>query len=114
MTKLRPECGIGDGTAISLPNDTALYLIKESVERRGILIHGRLHDGRGNHCAIGSFWQDNPQYSLPSSLVDEVAAVNDSIPPTSTPKERWIHVRKWLRWKIKVLAGVTTNKTKTA
>jgi hypothetical protein len=103
MSKLRPECKNSNEPAI--PDSTALYLIRDSVAKRRSLIHGRLHDGQGRHCAIGCFWTDNPKATLRSSLIDEVAAVNDSIPPTATPHERWKKVNGWLRWKLKVLAG---------
>lgn len=92
---------------VAMPDDTALYLIRDSVARRRSLIHGRLHDGVGHHCAIGCFWDDNPNVTLHSALIDEVAAVNDSVPSTATPKERWEKVMGWLRWKIKVLARET-------
>ena len=103
MSRYRPECR--DSTKPALDDATALYLIRDSVAKRRVLIHGRLHDGRGNHCAIGAFWTDNPNAILRSSLIDEVAAVNDSIPPSDTPQQRWKKVNGWLRWKLKVLAG---------
>jgi hypothetical protein len=103
MSKLRPECKSASKPA--LPDDTALYLIRDSVAKRRSLIHGRLHDGHGKHCAIGCFWTDNPSAALKSKLIDEVAAVNDSIPPTATPHERWKKVNSWLRFKLKTLAG---------
>ena len=102
MSKLRPECRSASKPA--LPDDTALYLIRDSVARRRSLIHGRLHDGAGRRCAIGAFWDDNPGAVLNSALIDEVAAVNDSVPPSATPKERWKKVSEWLRWKLRVLA----------
>lgn len=106
MSKLRPECSPNPHSkATFVPDDTALFLIKQSIESRRVLIHGRLHDGLGNHCAIGCFWADNPKTSLNEALIDEVAAVNDSIPPTASAQERWKKVRSWLRWKIKVLSG---------
>ena len=37
--------------------------------------------------------------------IDEVAAVNDSVPPSASAKERWKKVMGWLRWKMKVLAA---------
>lgn len=104
MSLLRPECGRGGRNA--MPDATALYLIRDSVARRRSLIYGRLHDNKGGHCAIGAFWQDNPNVTLHSSLIDEVAAVNDSLPPTATPHQRWKKVNSWLRWKLRVLAGV--------
>jgi hypothetical protein len=99
MSKLRPESrDVLNGNAI--PDDTALFLIRQSVAKRRSLIHGRLHNGKGLHCAIGAFWTDNPNVLLHASLVDEVAAVNDSIPPTASPRERWTKVNSWLRFKI--------------
>jgi len=102
MSTLRPECRNSYKPAIS--NSTALYLIRDAVAKRRSLIHGRLHDGRGNHCAMGCFWNDNPDLVVSNALIDEVAAVNDSLPPTATPKQRWKKVTSWLRWKLCVLA----------
>ena len=107
MSKLRPECG--DSTDKALPYETALYLIRNSVAKRRSLAYGRLRDG-GLRCAMGSFWQDNPNAAVAESLVDEVAAVNDSVPKTATPHQRWKVVNGWLRWKLNVLAGKTTAK----
>jgi len=92
------------GDEKALPDDTALFLIRDAVARRGSLIYGRLHDGKGEHCAIGAFWADNPDRVLNSSLIDEVAAVNDSVPETATPHQRWKKVNEWLRFKIALLA----------
>src|SRR5229473_5527314 len=103
MSKLRPECETSYDKA--MPNDTALYLIRDSVAKRNSLIFGKLHDGKGGHCALGSLWADNPQLVISTTLVDEVAAVNDSVPQTATPQERWKKVNSWLRWKIRVLAN---------
>jgi hypothetical protein len=87
-----------------VPDDTAYFLIRNAIERRRALAYGQLHDTRGLHCAMGAFFKDNPDVSVHTDLVDEVAAVNDSVPPTATPKERWLTVRRWLRWKLRVLA----------
>lgn len=111
MSKLRPECGKarpGDGTT-HVPDDTAIFLILSSVNKRRSLLYGRLHDGQGNHCAMGAFWTDNPRLTVSESLVDEVAAVNDSVQPgqAGTAKERWKKVVSWLRWKRRVLANTT-------
>jgi hypothetical protein len=103
MSKLRPECGKGTGE--SLPDETVLFLVRDSVAKRRSLIYGRLRDGKGGNCAMGAFWADNPQVSVSSRLVDEVAAVNDSVPRTATPHQRWKKVNEWLRWRIKTLAG---------
>ena len=42
--------------------------------------------------------------TLKSSLIDEVAAVNDSLGPGASAKERWKKVNEWLRFKIAKLA----------
>ena len=104
MSKLRKECGKGDKDSVSLPRDTALFLIRDSVERRRRLIHGRLHGPKGLHCAMGCFWADNPNAAINENLVDEIATVNDSLGPNVTTRERWFHVRKWLRWKLRVMS----------
>lgn len=89
----------------ALPYDTALYLIRDAVARRGALAYGKLHDG-DLHCALGTFWTDHPKAVLATTLVDEVAAVND-LKDGETPRQRWERMRKWLRWKVRVLAGGT-------
>jgi hypothetical protein len=93
-----------DAKGNALPYDTALFLIKDSVDRRKSLIYGRLDDDEGNHCALGCFWDDNPKAVLNTSLIDEVAAVNDSVPPNASPQQRWKKVSGWLRFKIKSLS----------
>lgn len=108
MSRLR-SCVASTGRA--LPDDTALFLIRDSVAKRRKLIYGRLKDGHGNYCAIGAFWADNPGTTLHSSLIDEVAAVNDSVSPFATPKERWKKVNSWLRFKI---ASLTNRNQKVA
>jgi hypothetical protein len=105
MSTFRPECA--NSTDNAMPDDTALFLIRDSVAKRRELIFGRLDDGLGNHCAIGAFWADNPGVTLHSALIDEVAAVNDSAPKTATAKERWKKVNSWLRFKI---ASLTKSK----
>lgn len=99
MSKLRGNECIA-AKAVAIPDDTALFLIKQSVAKRRELIYGHLNDGYGGHCAIGAFWEDNPKAVLHSHLIDEVAAVNDSVPPTATAKERWKKVNSWLRFKL--------------
>ena len=109
MSKLRPECGLaGKDDPPALPDDTALFLIRDAVARRKELIHGRLHDGRGHHCAMGAFWADNPRAILHESLIDEVAAVNDSLPAIACAHDRWKKVNEWLRFKIKALTVTNT------
>ena len=103
MSIYRPECGTSNKPAIS--DETALFMIRDSVARRRSLIFGRLHDADGRHCALGCFWHDNPKVILHTTLVDEVAAVNDSVPKSATPQARWKKVNSWLRWKLRVLVA---------
>lgn len=98
-SSMRPEIKPNHTPGAYCPqNGTAYLMIYSAVERQDGLIHGRLHQ-RGAHCAIGSFWETNPKVALDWSLIDEVAAVNDSV-PDYTPKKRKAHVRRWLRWKL--------------
>lgn len=73
-------------------------MILSAVQRQRGLLHGKLHD-HGAHCAIGSYFQINNHTSLPDSLIDEVAAVNDSVPHLSE-RGRKLHVARWLKWKL--------------
>lgn len=113
MSELRPECKTAGPDLQFIPRDTALFLIRDSVDRRKSLIYGRLNGPNNTHCALGCFWADNPYTSLSNSLIDEVATVNDSLGPDATPRQRWLKVRSWLRFKLRVLAG-TGGKTKLA
>jgi len=105
MSRLRRNDVMDAKGEPALPDDTALFLIRDSVAKRKGLIYGRLNDATGEHCALGAFWADNPKAVLHTRLIDEVAAVNDSLPKTATPQQRWKKVNEWLRWKIKVLSG---------
>jgi hypothetical protein len=102
---LRPELCRRTGPAgIAVPRDTALFLIRDAVERRSGLIHGQLDGRNGMHCALGAFWEDNPKLTMDWAVVEEVAAVNDSLGPQATAKARWQKVMSWLRWKTRVMA----------
>jgi hypothetical protein len=82
-----------------MKNGTAYLMIFTAVQQQQGLIHGRLRDSTGASCAIGSYFNMNHQTSLPNALIDEVAAVNDSVPQYSRAKRRH-HVLRWLRWKL--------------
>ena len=101
MSETRPECITHIGGRKALPRDTSLFLIRDAVARRRSLIHGQLHRG-DYHCALGCFWVDNPGAVLTASLVDEVAAVNDSM-IHFTAHKRWKKVNEWLRWQVKMM-----------
>ena len=100
MSKLRPELNSGSSKPC-MSNGTAYLMIYTAVQQQDGLIHGRLH-GHGAHCAIGSYFNINDNTSLPETLIDEVAAVNDSVPTFSTARRK-AHVARWLRWKLQSL-----------
>lgn len=81
---------------------SAYLMVYNAVRQQIGLIHGRLHNSRGEHCAIGSFWSINGPRSLHDSFIDEIAAINDSA-PRMTRKQRKRMVLQWLRWRLKEL-----------
>jgi len=103
-SKLRPH-GCSSSNKEAMPDDTALWLIRDSVQKRAGLLYGQLRNGHGEYCAIGAFWEDHPGVTLHTALIDEVAAVNDSVGPRALPGTRWRKVNSWLRFKIKSLAA---------
>jgi len=80
-------------------NGTAYLMILNAVEQQPGLIHGELETPKGDYCAIGSYFHVNKRTCLPYALIDEVAAVNDSM-PTLTRHQRKLCVMRWLRWKL--------------
>jgi len=81
-------------------------MIRDSVRRRQALAYGKLHDGDLS-CAIGCFFDDNKNLALKTTIVDEVAAYNDSIPAHVSPKTRKRRVLEWLNAKLRVMQGKT-------
>lgn len=98
MSKLRPEAH-HVATNKYCPTGGSAYLIAyNAVKSKSALIHGKLHL-HGESCAIGSVWDVNPNIALKADFIDEIAAVNDSIPNASA-KARRNHVLRWLQWKL--------------
>lgn len=95
---MRPETRDARPGTYSPKGATAYLMIYNAVREQDGLIHGRLHDG-GWSCAIGSYFDVNPKTALDYHLIDEVAAVNDSM-PHATLKQRKEVVSRWLRWKL--------------
>jgi hypothetical protein len=91
----------GDGRTPCVTGGTAYLMILKAVEAQPGLVHGRLHD-HGAHCAIGSYFDVNRRSTLQYALIDEVAAVNDSV-PKYTRAQRKRYVKNWLRWKLGTL-----------
>jgi hypothetical protein len=105
MSNLRPECGTSQMNSPNLiSRDAALFLLRDAIAKRSNLIYGQLHGARGKHCAMGCLWADNPRVVTPGGFVDEVAAVNDSVPVWATQKQRWKVVNAWVNKKIRELA----------
>jgi hypothetical protein len=96
-SQLRPEVTSGDGTAYCPTGGTAYLMIYNAVQTKDRLISGRLHY-HGESCAIGSYWDVNVNCTLPWSIIEEVAAVNDSF--KGSERRRRTHVLRWLRWKL--------------
>ena len=93
-----------------MKNGTAYFMILEAVRSQPGLIHGQLQDGNA-YCAIGSYFHVNEQTCLQETLIDEVAAVNDSM-PSLTPKNRKLQMMRWLRWKLDCLGMRVYSHTK--
>lgn len=98
MSTLRPEAGSAAPGSYCPTGGTAYLMVYNAVKAKHVLIHGHLHQW-GESCAIGSFWDVNDKCALTPAFVDEVAAVNDSV-PNATAKQRRAVVLKWLRWKL--------------
>lgn len=98
MSHLRQECTTTEYRP-ALPDDHVLDLVLASVSRRRTLAHGHLNVG-AKHCALGWFWKDHPKAVVNTSLVDEIAAFNDSF-PRATPQRRWQRVVAWLRKRVR-------------
>lgn len=102
MSQLRPTLVSGTSADPCMRNGTAFLLIYRAVKDAPGLIHGRLDGATGEHCALGHYFERHRNTCLPTSLIDEVAAVNDSVPHT-TPRQRKLYVLRWLRWQLKRL-----------
>lgn len=95
MSKMRPELRETDEPCMS--ESSAYFRVMQSVAGRRSLVHGRLHDNAGHSCAIGCTFDDGVKV-LPTSVIDEIAAYNDSFPNLSR-QERWKKVMAWLRFR---------------
>jgi hypothetical protein len=102
MSLLRPTLVKSEGTT-PCPHGLVAYIaIYNSVkEQKAGLLHGKLEDGHGRYCAIGSYFRIKNR-ALPTDLLDEVAMVNDSC-PLSSAKQRKNIVLKFLLAKMRGL-----------
>lgn len=110
MSKLRPTLSDAKSDTPCMRNGTAYLMILNAVETRRGLIHGQL-EAKGEYCSIGSYFHVNKGTCLPSALIDEVAAVNDSM-PTLTPIQRKKRMTQWLKWKLAALGVPGYHKRK--
>ena len=98
MSKLRPETVSTKDAAIY--GCDAYFAIYNAVCQQPGLYHGKLDGPYGEHCAIGSYFALPKHKALPSELIEEVAAINDSFGPSVDGKKRKREVLRWLRWKL--------------
>lgn len=103
MSEIRPECKTSS-KPLSFGDRDAMRRIYSAVRKRRSLGFGKLDTDDGKHCAMGCFWADNPGTTVNSTLIDEIARVNDSVPPTVKASERRKHVLRWLEWKLGINA----------
>ena len=99
MSSLRPTLKDADPRTPCMSNGTAYLMILNAVQTQPGLLHGKLETSKGEYCAIGSYFHVNKGTCLPDTLINEVAAVNDSV-PTLSPRRRKLHMLRWLRWKL--------------
>lgn len=52
---------------------------------------------------MGCFWDAEPNYAVPFSLIEQVAAVNDSVPKELGSRVRMQVVRNWVSNRMKAL-----------
>lgn len=98
MSHLRPQLATTN-KPVTVSNGSAYYAVYLAVKNEPELIHGKLHDTTGHYCAIGCYFHNAPNSVLCESFIDEVAAINDSM-PHFTPRQRRLAVLRWLRWKL--------------
>jgi hypothetical protein len=98
MTTLRPDCGNASASTPVPARRLLLNRIYYAVKKRRSLAYGKLHDG-DKCCAMGAYFDDYGG-AVDAKMIDEVAAVNDSVPPTALPSERRRHMLRWLEWEL--------------
>lgn len=100
MSQLR-KTSEADPRKFTPKGGTAYYMILSAVQSRPGLIHGTLN-AHGEYCAVGSYFHVHATKALPNVIIDEVAAVNDSV-PHFTERQRKAYVIRWLEWKLNQL-----------
>lgn len=100
MSKLRSECKTAESQCGPQAPATIYYRIFSLLSKRRGLIYGKLDGAAGEHCAMGCYWNQYSQDTVPTAIVDEIAAVNDSVKPGESKFKRWQRVRTYLRIKL--------------
>ncbi len=99
-SKMRPETKPGSGKPCPY-GLTAWMMVREAVRGARGLSAGKLHDSHtGLSCAIGTLWDKNPNISLPTDFIDEVAMFNDTV-QTKSPAVRKKRVLEFINARIK-------------
>ena len=108
MTSLRPTLVASKQPGLTYT--ATYYRVLEAVNSRRALIHGKLEDGTGHFCAIGSYFEQS-RVPINSEAIDEIAAYNDSFPHLSA-QERWKKVQSWLRFQVQAMLPKKATKAK--
>ena len=95
MSTLRSE--LYSGTTTPIADDVFFQKLHASLKTRRGLIKGQIDKGKKSHCAMGCFWDDVPDAAVKNTLIDEVAAVNDSVPDSLGTRVRMQIVRNWVK-----------------
>ena len=98
MSHLRPDLRTSHPGDPALKGTAAYYAVYNAVLARPGLVSGTLRSA-GEYCAIGSYFALPSHIALYESFIDEVAAVNDSV-PWATNRQRRAVVLRYLRWKL--------------
>lgn len=97
-SQLRPETRDAAPGKYAPTGGTAYLLVLNAVQIQRGLIHGKFQRN-GEYCAIGSFFEAQPNAAMNYKLIDEITTVNDSV-PNATPRQRRLTVMRWLKWKL--------------
>jgi hypothetical protein len=104
MSTLRPECETAPASAQAITPEMLFRRLHLALKKRRGLAFGQLNKSDGSACAMGCFWNENPGVVVDSSLIDAVAAVNDSVQlKAGSSRLRMKVVRNWVRARAKAL-----------
>lgn len=99
MNKLRPTL-TGGSNKYAPRGAEAYFALLQAIDDQPGLIHGKLHNYKGEHCTLGSYFDKHPEWAIDRNIGEEIAAINDCA-PTVSPKRRKEIVKQWLKWKLR-------------